>query len=464
MKLLITIFLFFLFTAGFSQNCDCAAQLSYSINYYEQNNPAFQKIKELPKSYSAYVAQAKKIKIAAGKQTDIDQCIIYLDRYVALLKDHHSDIGFNLKRTDLSTMALIADFKNSAIYRQYRKINIDTVQLLSGLSKKKTADIEGIYSNSTSIVFGIIKDGKKAGNYIGVVLKTNKLLDAGHVLLELTPGGTNIYNVTYNTGLLGFNFKKIRKSQRIENGQIPGLGFSKTNAGLQEKAYEFKALNDSANYIRLNSFDGYLTSELDSFYTVIEKAVKSKPYLIIDIRNNGGGAERAYFNLLQYAYTRPLKIDPALIWVSPENIKSYEETSAEINKELIERMKAAKTFSFIPLVENGENTWALDSSTVFPKKIGLLFNRGTASSAEGMIHYFMQSDKVITIGENSGGYMGYGNVMTAQLPCEKFTIRSTTTKYFEKSRYEFVGIAPMYKASKKQDWILYAQQLLFKNK
>ena len=127
-------------------------------------------------------------------------------------------------------------------------------------------------------------------------------------------------------------------------------------------------------------------------------------------------------------------------------------------------MKAAKPFTFIPQTEDSKNTWALDSASVFPKKIALLFDKGTASSGEGMILYFMQSDKVITIGENSGGYIGYGNVMTAQMPCDKFTIRSTTTKYFQKSKYEFIGIAPMYKASKKQDWITYANKLLMLSK
>ena len=166
MKLLIILFLSFLVTDLFSQDCDCAAQLSYSISYYEQNNPAFQKIKAHSKSYAAYISQVKKIKTDAQKQTDIDLCIIYLDRYVALLKDHHSDIGFNLKRTDLSTAALIDEFKNSEKYQQYPKINIDTAKMLSILSKKKTADIEGIYSNGTNIVFGIIKDEKKRVNIL----------------------------------------------------------------------------------------------------------------------------------------------------------------------------------------------------------------------------------------------------------------------------------------------------------
>ncbi len=462
MKLLFSFCLCFSAYVADAQSCDCLSQLSFVINYYEQNNPAFQKIKSNQASYKLYLAEVQRLKKEAGTQRAIDQCIMQLDRYVGLLKDHHSEISFNLKRADLGTPEKIAEFKSSAMYRGYKKVNIDTTQLIPLLQTKKTSDIEGIYSNGTSIIFGIIQKDNSPNQYIGVVLKENKLLDVGHVLLELTRTKENTYDVSYNVGLLGFNFQKIFKSQHIENGLIPGFGFSKTNPRSKEKEYEFKVLDDSTNYIRLSSFDAMLTNELDSFYNAVDREIKSKPYLIVDLRNNGGGSERSYFNLLPYAYTKPLKLDSALVWVSPENIKRYEEASPGNNAGLIERMKAAKPFSFIPQTEEPMNTWALDSATVFPKKIALLYDRGTASSGEGLILYFMQSDKVITVGENSGGYIGYGNVMTAQTPCEQFTIRSTTTRYFEKSQYEFIGIEPMYKLSKSQDWIKYARGLLNK--
>ena len=378
-----------------------------------------------------------------------------------MLKDHHSGIGFNLERKDLGTAELIDQFKRSADYQKFEKLTIDSSRIVSLLMTKQVEDIEGIYSDGRNTVFGIIKKENAPGKYIGVVLKQNKLLDIGHVLLELTQKQNNSYDIVYNIGLLGFNFQKIFKRLDIENGQISSFGFFKTlKATPGGKPYEFKSLDSSTNYLRLSSFDGSLTEELDVFYDSIGSQVKNRPFLIIDLRNNGGGSERSYLKLLQYAYTKPLQIDPAEVWVSAENIKRYEEAKHGDNKDLIERMKKARPFTFIPQSTETNTTWALDSVTVFPKKIVLLFNRGTASAAEGMIVYFMQSEKVITMGENSGGYVGYGNVMTAQTPCRKFTIQSTTTKYTEKSKYEFIGIPPMHTVPKKQDWIEYARQLL----
>src|SRR5690606_29266834 len=128
--------------------------------------------------------------------------------------------------------------------------------------------------------------------------------------------------------------------------QIANFGYSKTQKGPEtnDKPYEFKTLTDSVNYLRLSDFDVQLTDQLDVFYNEIDQTIQSKPYLIIDVRNNGGGSERSYLNLLPYAYTRPLKIDPSSVWVSPENIKRYEETGEEDYKELIERMKKAEPF------------------------------------------------------------------------------------------------------------------------
>ena len=179
---------------------------------------------------------------------------------------------------------------------------------------------------------------------------------------------------------------------------------------------------------------------MDSFYQSIDLSIQSKPYLIIDLRNNGGGAEECYFDLIKYVYTKPLHVDKAEVWVSSDNIRRYEE--AGYSQKLIDRMKNTKPFTFIPQTKDTISNWTM-TGTDNPKKIALLFNQETASSAEGMIMYCVQSDKVITLGENSGGYLGYGDVMTTTIPCNKYSIRSTTTRYINKSKHEFIGIKPM---------------------
>lgn len=441
----------------YAQDCDCRSQFNFVKEYYEQNNPAFQKINSNEEEKSEYNKNVFIFENEAGKIKNIDSCIFILDRYVSLLKDHHSEISYNLSRTDLSSPALIEAYKNSKNYKEFERISIDTAQVISELKRKSIEDIEGIYSNGTSIVFGIMKKPETSNQYIGVVLKPNKLLEIGQVLMELRYLEGRNYDITYNTGLLGFNIQSIHKRQNIINGQIPSLGYSKLMTATSEKEFEFRSLNTETNYLRLSSFDKSIINELDSLYQAHEQEISTKPFLIIDIRNNAGGSEQAYFNLLKYAYTQPLRIDASLLWVSPQNIRHYEEQYPE-NTELLNRMKNAPLYSFIPQVENADNTWELDSSMTFPKKIVLLYNKSTASAAEGLIYYYAQSQKVITAGESSGGYVGYGNVMSYVTPCKQYSIRSTSTQYFEKSKYEYIGIPPMFVLDPTADWIEWSLQ------
>ena len=463
MKLFISICLLLISVVSPAQDCNCEKEYDYVMGYFEANSPAFQKIKNNAKAYDDYKKAEVLLRMKVKAETDHDHCIVYLDEYVSLLNDHHSGIGFNLKRMDLGSDEKIASFKTSETYKQFKKLKIDTTEILSNYKRKDVSDIEGIYTDGRSIQFAVIKDANHKDRYAGVILKPNKLLDEGHVLLELTAKGNNHYDLVYNVGLLGFNLNRIFKNIVIENGQMHNFGFSKSSGGIPaSEIYAFKSLDEKTNYLQLRSFDYRLTKELDSFYTSINDAIKSKPYLVIDLRDNGGGSEGSYLKLLPYAYTKPLSIDSAVVWVSPENIKRYEESGRPNDSVLIKRMKAAKPYSFIPQAEDAIYSWALDSSTVYPKKIVLLYNRGTASSAEGMILYYMQSDKVTTMGEPSGGFMGYGNVMSTPTSCGKFTIQCTTIMYAEKSKYEFTGIEPNVKLTKEQDWVQYARDWLHK--
>jgi hypothetical protein len=445
-----------------AQDCNCMSEFDFTKNYYEANSPAFQKIKNTRKSHLKYLEEVESIRKELKRSRS--DCFLYLNKFIGFLKDHHSGLGYNLKRVDLTTNELIAKFKEGTQYKNFKKIQIDTINLKTSLSRKEVSDVEGIYTNGGNIQFGILKKENTNDQYLGVVLKETKLLETGHVLLELSELKGGEFMCTYNIGILGFTPEKITMKMIIKDGQMPDFGFSKVTdfSSATELPYKFAKLNDSTNYLRLGSFDTKWVSTLDSLYSSIDRELRSTPHLIIDIRDNSGGTEQGYFNLMPYIYTRPLKVDSVLVWVTPDNIQHYERTGN--NQELVDRMKKAQPNSFIPLVEKGISYWKMDSVTTYPRKIALLFNKGTASSAESMITYCMQSDKIITIGENSGGYMGYGNVMTQTTPCGKFNLRCTTTKYHFNARYEYIGIEPMFKAKDSDDWVSLAETLLVTKK
>jgi peptidase S41-like protein len=445
----------------FSQQCTCASQFSFVKNYYETNNPAFQKIKANATLYKKYAKEVLRLTREIDNEKSEDRCNIYFERYVALLKDHHSGIDIHLRKlnVDLNSRKTIDSFRSTKEYQSFKKIKIDTAALIPSLKSRPHPKVEGLYTSSSGILIGILET--KPDTYIGIVLRQYSLLDVGHILLEFKKSGNNTFNCVFHTGLLAMNFQNAFKEVEIKNGQIPGIGFFKidTQTAADSTPYSFRELDDSTNYIMLKSFERSLIQELDSFYNSIDSIVQTKPYLIIDLRDNGGGAEACYLSLMKYIYTRPLQVDNVDVWVSPDNIKRYEEV--HYTQKLIDRMKAARPFIFIPQTEGEMERWTMDG-TIYPKKVAVIFNNKTGSAAEGMITYCTQSSKVITLGENSGGYIGYGDMMTTSIPCGKYLLRSTTTRYHNNAKYEFVGISPMYNLQGKEDWIEGARRILHK--
>jgi C-terminal processing protease CtpA/Prc len=76
--------------------------------------------------------------------------------------------------------------------------------------------------------------------------------------------------------------------------------------------------------------------------------------------------------------------------------------------------------------------------------IAIIFNKYTASSAEGFILQASTSKKVKTYGENSKGAVMYGDWMPLHLPELNISVAITTKKMIFKNNedYESIGILP----------------------
>lgn len=236
--------------------------------------------------------------------------------------------------------------------------------------------------------------------------------------------------------------------------------------------YEFRLLNDSTCYVRLSTFGGWLYRELDSFYAAVIPVITAKRYLIIDIRNNGGGSDGCYKALRPLFYTQPIESDIVDILATPENLARYQKElklmishsdlfGEEAIKEKIREvrvMKKTRLYHFARL--QPKQYFILKTIPAYPKKIALVFNKATASSAEDLIFDARQSKKVITIGENSGGYTGYGNVYEVSIPHSNLTFTYSTTRYRIQKQYDGIGFTPMYRVNEGEHAIAKALEVL----
>lgn len=191
-------------------------------------------------------------------------------------------------------------------------------------------------------------------------------------------------------------------------------------------------IKDKLAYIRISSLIGmeYINQDRDIVINYLNE-IKDYPFLIIDIRGNGGGDSRywAYFLL------------PNIIDKKYETKNYLLIKSGELNKKIIEQMnfnKDVKTFlynsSFSDDVKkilsnfDGYTTWNISvepnkDSIRFKGKIYLLVDNGVYSSAE-MLASFCKETKLATLvgSRTAGDGIGFDPMQVA-LPNTAFVLR-----------------------------------------
>lgn len=178
-------------------------------------------------------------------------------------------------------------------------------------------------------------------------------------------------------------------------------GKDKAEANLTQKM-SLQVLDNETHYVRLPTFYKTYWREIDAFYDSIIPILPERTQLIIDLRNNTGGGERQYNQLLKF------------------------------------------------LKKNHSN----------PQEIALIYNRYCASACEQFIMKMKKSKKVKTYGENSYGAFAYGAVMQSFTPNCLLQFRMPSKKFNKYLEYEYYGITPDVKLEVNNDWVKAVQLIM----
>ncbi len=476
---------FFLLIAGilvsyysFAQTCDCKSEFLWVKAFMEKNHPGYNSDIKTPDEpvYKKFTDDLMK-SITADKSGNY--CIVFLKRYIHFLKDHHSNIsGTSLPVTESNSDSLKA-FLQSPAFINTEVIRFDSAELIKRLSKVEPARIEGVYiTPDTTYTIAVIKSRNKNREYAGIILASRtKTWVKGQVKLEINERGDG-----YRENLLYMRNHSLNYSEWLpESGISPIPGWIKifpllNKPSLQTISNElvsFKILDSITSIISIRSFGGQFTRELDSAYKKILPEIKKYPNLIIDVRNNGGGSDRNYNALMPLLYTDPIENDFVELFITEDNKKAYEKMRDEAKNDparygangyqswqfRINQMQDKPFNSFIPIsAKNSTSTYRKETGN--PLKVAILYNRGCASSCEQLLIDALFSKKVKLVGEHSGGYIAYGNVMSIKTPCGN-TLNWTTTRKNNDRKYEFVGITPQFKVPVGEtDWVEHTRRLL----
>lgn len=472
------ILFFFIFLCGanaFSQtNCNCESEYKFVVGYIEKNLLGFHD--NVNDSNRDFYKKFKDSLFVEAKQTNSRQeCFRLLDTYVEFFLDAHTSIFDFPPIVNENDSTSLNSFLKSDVFLQTKQFAIDENTLL----QMPVDSIEGVYYSQDSVYKIGITKAPMPNLYYAVILKSNALTwKPGQVKLELTKkedGSWKVKTYMRNHSIEIFDNAVFTNGRLAATSKWLKVGLLQTKFNDASTApYSFKEIDKETNYINIKSFDGSYFTKLDSFYKSLSHKIYSKPYLIIDVRNNGGGSTNCALPLVEYFFSKKI-VDTtyAQHYATPDIIARYEEVykgmrknekefgkkNVENFKKELEKLKKAKLYSFYP--KKGSKEVIKFPNHPLPLKVAILYNKGCASACEDLLFYAMHPSKAVLMGENSGGYTGYGNVFPIKTPCMGFIMEVTTTRYsWNQRQYDSKGIPPQYYLKNDEDWVLQAMKIL----
>ncbi|MBI1342516.1 MAG: hypothetical protein GC171_06250 [Terrimonas sp.] len=436
MKLIILHILIFTTSFNlFGQECDCLKSIAFLQQKIEDNQASYQHQVIEQKRFADYALFKTEINNKAKKIESRKNCIGLVALYLSFFRDEHSFISYDDNYTPQPNT--IIKFKRNKNY--------------------ESAPFEGKwYYQDGSFSVNVFPSKTTLGEWIAVINEDkSKSWKRGQQKIEFFKASNGTFNCIYwRTNLIPKSFNVTYTDSSLKIGR--NLIFYRQKQNRQEQSntennFLFESLSEKTNYLKIPSFDLIFKYKIDSLITKNRTEIISKKNLIIDLRNNGGGGFDAFQSILPYVLDTNITESPyyGSVWVSKDNYGYYDETKyeyAETKEDSINELKYVEFLRenlgrFTP-IENELDTIALEINS--PMNIALLFNRNTASTAEGFILQAKSSKKIQTFGENTFGALSYGDWMPVKLPGLNIWVAVTTKKMIFKTNdnFESIGISP----------------------
>lgn len=228
---------------------------------------------------------------------------------------------------------------------------------------------------------------------------------------------------------------------------------------------EFRVLkNGQVSYIRIPSFDLEFKGKIDSLVLTNHEQIVNSSLLIIDVLDNEGGGDDGYSSLVPYFYTNPIKVEGIDLKSSKGNVGElerylsftdlFDEEALKSLQDWVDKAKGNEG-RFVNL--EPEQTYTVDTTYNVPQ-VAIVITEAK-SAAEGLILDAIQSEKVTTFGQNSGGVRDFLNVRHQPLESCEITVGLPMTKSTRvpENAIDGVGIKPdVYLESKDSEILINA--------
>ncbi|GAB5526951.1 MAG: hypothetical protein Roseis2KO_48230 [Roseivirga sp.] len=401
---ILLLLLSFSFNLTAQENCDCKAELDFVYEKIKITESYKYQIKgEMSETFEqTYRELGVEMSEPMSKLT----CFQKLNQLLSLIKDKHALLleaqpDFEVK--DIYDSTFTEQYRASEAFINFPKVDLDLDALRSSLEAKPVWDIEGVYNIGNAMKLGVYRvDGDD--RFMGVILSSKLGTWApGQIYLYMHPSQlAGHYDITYYSQV--FKTLAFQKARQIEHGILSSNVIKEkletNHVYVDAKTtdnYVLKQLNDKVQYVWLHSFgrSNENADKRDALIAQMSEELKADN-LIVDLRNNGGGASK-------------------ISWPIVKRIRKYAQKG----------------------------------------KVYVLTNASSGSNAEQTTVRLIKLADATHLGQKTFGAVSYGRNYGTRLtsPSGLFQFLPTDMKFNQYLKYEDIGVVPEVKLSPDSDWV-----------
>lgn len=456
------------------EKCDCEKNFKWVKETFEKNDAGFayaleQKGRKAYESHTApYLLKVKNIRSR-------DNCAEVMNEWLGFFRRAHFRVIAQHNDTARTGDAAI----NSA---NWPVLGLQEEQLRKALAQKQDPGFEGIWTTGPYT----IAIQKQVQGYKGVVLtSTNAAWKPGMVKLDINSDSTGAF---YMGDFSANKIAKTNKARLISPNtlKLSNVFLKRTFPVLPETgkhesytkmvmAYApyLERISAKTLYMYIPSFEGEHKPLIDSLLTASKGLLAQTENLIIDIRNNGGGNDDSYENIIPYLYTNPIRIVGLEFYSTPlnnqrmEGYLSMQGLSEKSRKDVNEALAKLNSNlgKFVSLDPERVSVEKRDSVLPFPKNVAVIINGKDGSTSEQFLLAAKQSKKTKLFGATTMGVLDISNMHFVETPDKQFGLGYCLSKSYRipDMAIDGKGIQPDYYLDKTipdEEWVPYVQQVL----
>ncbi len=476
---LVILFIIVHLSSAFSQQCDCHKEYLWMKKTFEENDAGYPwLIKE--KGYESYKYFCDSIEILSVNANNVLDCETLLSSWESFYREGHIGVAFldqanTSDDSKLSEIEIIDKYSNAekVDYNpdSYKQFNVhDSLQGIWTSNPYVIEFVKDTLNNDRAYVGFVLSSGLAQWQPKQVkfeIFKKNEELDACYYSFSHRKGISRVKK--YGQNIIKIGPYLLTKELDYSNIEVDSLSFAIMNS---DKCKIFD-LSDQTLLLRIPTFEVSKKCQIDHVLKNNKKRIISHPNLIIDLRNNGGGGDRSWQNIIPFIYTKPITTYNDEFLSTPVNVKYFNYVNKNCSffehifiNMLIKSLEKHPD-SFVNILEEQVSIKKLKRIYPYPQKVYIIVNGNCASSTEQFILAAKQSLKVNLYGQKTRGCLDVSNVAEAISPDSTLKINYCVSRTLRPvdQRIDGIGIQPdvvIPDSVSVFDWVKYVQNAIEK--